>query len=140
MYLLVLYRADRAPALIAALLFAFDVPTIHYSNKLLSETVFTALLYVVFVLALQKPRPATIGLLTGVLVLIRPIALFFFVFLAFYFVVQRVKLRQIAIFVAVSLALPAAWAVRNRVHTGVYTISSIGDFNLLTYRAAGTID
>jgi hypothetical protein len=29
--------------------------------------------------------------------------------------------------------------LRNRVGTGVFTISSIGDFNLLTYRAAGTL-
>lgn len=138
-YLLVLYRADRRPALMASLLFALDVPTIHYANKVLTETVFTALLYVVFVLALQRPRPIVIGLLTGVLVLIRPIALLYFVALAFFFLVQRIPKRQLAVFVAVALALPGAWALRNRVRTGVFTISSIGDFNLLGYRAAGAL-
>ena len=138
-YLLVLYRADRRPALIASLLFALDVPTIHYANKLLTETIFTALLYVVFVLALQRPRLIIIGLLTGVLVMIRPIALFYFVALGFYFLVQRIPKRQLLIFVAVALALPGAWALRNRVRTGVFTISSIGDSNLLTYRAAGAL-
>ncbi len=138
-YLLVLYRADRLPALVASLLFALDVPTIHYSNKLLTETIFTALLYVVFVLALQRPRPVVIGLLSGALVLIRPIALFYFVVLAFYFLLRRVPKRQLLVFVAVALALPGAWALRNRVRTGVFTISSIGDFNLLTYRAAGAL-
>ena len=138
-YLLVLYRADRRPALIASLLFSLDVPTIHYSNKLLTETIFTALLYVIFVLALQRPRLIVIGLLTGVLVMIRPIALFYFVALGFYFLVRRIPKRQLLIFVAVALALPGAWALRNRVRTGVFTISSIGDFNLLTYRAAGAL-
>jgi 4-amino-4-deoxy-L-arabinose transferase-like glycosyltransferase len=138
-YLLVLYRADRRPALIASLLFALDVPTIHYANKLLTETVFTALLYLVFVLALQRQRPIVVGALTGVLVLIRPIALFYFVVLALYFLVRRIPKRQLLVFVAVSLALPGAWALRNRVRTGVFTISSIGDFNLLTYRAAGAL-
>jgi len=138
-YLLVLYRADRRPALIASLLFSLDVPTIHYANKLLTETVFTALLYVVFVLALQRPRPILIGLLTGVLVLIRPIALFYCVALAFYFLLRRVPKRQLLIFVAMSLVLPGAWALRNRVRVGVFTISSIGDFNLLGYRAAGAL-
>jgi 4-amino-4-deoxy-L-arabinose transferase-like glycosyltransferase len=138
-YLLVLYRAGRLPALIASLLFSLDVPTIHYANKLLTETIFTTLLYVVFVLALQRPRPIAIGLLTGALVLIRPIALFYFVVLAFYFLLRRVPKRQLLVFVAVSLALPGAWALRNRVRTGVFTISSVGDFNLLTYRAAGAL-
>jgi 4-amino-4-deoxy-L-arabinose transferase-like glycosyltransferase len=138
-YLFVLYRYDRRPALIASLLFSLDVPTIHYANKLLTETVFTALLYVVFVLALQRPRPILIGLLTGVLVLIRPIALFYCVALAFYFLLRRVPKRQMLIFVAMSLVLPGAWALRNRVRVGVFTISSIGDFNLLGYRAAGAL-
>ena len=138
-YLLVLYRADRRPALIASLLFSLDVPTIHYANKLLTETVFTALLYVVFVLALQRPRPIVIGLLSGVLILIRPIALFYCVPLALYFLVRRFPKRQVLTFVAVSLVLPGAWAVRNRVRVGVFTISSIGDVNLLDYRAAGAL-
>jgi 4-amino-4-deoxy-L-arabinose transferase-like glycosyltransferase len=138
-YLLVLYRADRRPALIASLLFSLDVPTIHYANKLLTETVFTALLYVVFVLALQRPRPVLIGLLTGVLVLIRPIALFYCVALALYFLLRGLPKRQLLIFVAMSLVLPGAWALRNRVRVGVFTISSIGDFNLLGYRAAGAL-
>ena len=138
-YLLVLYRSDRRPALIASLLFSLDVPTIHYANKLLTETIFTALLYVVFVLALQRPRPVVIGLLTAVLVLIRPIALLYFVALAFYFLLQRIPKRQLLIFAAVALAVPGAWALRNGVRTGVFTVSSISGFNLLGYRAAGAL-
>ena len=124
----------------AALLFAVDVPTIHYANKLLTETIFTVLLYVVFVLALQRrPRPVLIGVLTGVMVLVRPIALFFFVPLAIVWAIRRVPMRQLAAYVAIALALPLGWAVRNKVRTGVFTVSSIGGINMLTYRAAGAL-
>jgi len=138
-YALTLFRSGRGPALLASLLFAVDAPTIHYANKVLTETVFTVLLYVVFVLALHRPRPILVGLLTGMLVLIRPIALLYFVALAVLFIAKRLPMRQFAIFVLVSLLLPAAWATRNRVQGGVFSVSSIGDFNLLTYRAAGVL-
>jgi hypothetical protein len=139
-YLFVIGRTgNRQAALIAALLFSVDVPTIHYANKVLTETLFTFLLYVVFVLALQRPRPIVLGILTGILVLVRPVALFYFIALAFFFVLQRIPVRQIVIFVAVALVLPVGWVVRNRVQTGVFTLSSVGGFNMLVYRAAGAL-
>jgi hypothetical protein len=138
-YIIVLFRSERRPALVASLLFAIDVPTLHYANKLLSETVFTALLYVLFALALHKFRPIAFGVMSGALVLIRPIALFYFVPLAIFFIAQRIPMRKVAVFVVVSLVLPCAWAVRNRIEGGVFTVSSIGDFNLLNYRAAGAL-
>ena len=139
-YLFVIHRmGDRLIALVASLLFALDTPTIHYANKLLTETLFTVLLYVVFVLALQRPRPILIGILTGLLVLIRPIALFFFVALAIFFTLQRIPARKLVAFAALALALPVGWAARNKVRTGVFTVSSIGGINMLAYRAAGAL-
>jgi hypothetical protein len=139
-YLFVVRRVEnRMAALVASLLFSLDIPTIHYANKVLTETLFTVLLYVVFVLALQRPRPILIGLLTGVLVLTRPIAVFYFIALALFLAVRRVPVRQLLLFVAMALLLPLGWAARNRVHAGVFTISSIGGFNMLTYRAAGAL-
>ena len=38
-----------------------------------------------------------------------------------------------------ALVLPVGWGLRNLHHTGVFTISSIGGNNLLTYRAAGAL-
>ncbi len=139
-YLFVIRRGGRVMAIIASLLFALDAPTIHYANKLLSETLFTVLLYVVFVLALQQqPKVVVIALLTGVMVLMRPIALFYFVALALFFAIQRLPIRQLTLFVAIALVLPVGWAIRNRVQTGTYTVSSIGGINMLTYRAAGVL-
>ena len=139
-YLFIMRRHEnRFMAMTAGLLFALDVPTIHYANKLLTETPFTALLYVVFVMALQKPRPIVLALLTGVLVLLRPIAILFFVILALFFAIQRIPMRQIAAFVAIALVLPLAWALRNQVRTGVFTISSIGGINMIECRAGGAL-
>jgi hypothetical protein len=126
-------------ALVASLIFAIDVPTIHYANKILSETMFTVLLYGIFVMTLQRRRLPLIAILAGALVLVRPIALFYVLPLAILLAIWRVPIRQLAAFAALALALPLGWAVRNRVRTGVFTVSSIGSMNLLAHRAAGTL-
>lgn len=139
-YLFVLRRlGSRFAAMAAALLFAIDPPTIHYANKLLTETTFTALLFVAFLLALDVRRPLLLGLLTGILVLTRPVAIVYFVVLAALFALARVPRRAIAIFVAAALLLPLAWGVRNKIDTGNFTISTIGPTNLLLHRAAGAL-
>lgn len=126
---------SRFAAWAAALLFALDTPTIHIANKLLTETVFTALLLAVFGLALRaQPRPIVLALLLGLMVLVRPIAMFFFPLVAL-----RLPRRQIVWFVIAAIALPAAWAGRNWARTGVFTVSSVGNINLLNTRAAGAL-
>src|SRR5438552_2907454 len=118
---------------------AIDVPTIHYANKLLTETTFAALLYVLFLLALHRPNVIALGLLTGVLVLVRPIAIFFFVPLAIVLAIWHKSARYLATFTLLALLLPVGWAARNKVQTGVFSVSSIGNINLLSQRAAGAL-
>ena len=139
LYLSLIQRLrSRFVAMTAAILYALDVPTIHIANKLLTETVFTALLFVIFVLNVAPRSSAAksigIGLLLGLMVLVRPIAMFFFALMAL-----RIPRRQLIAFVAASLVLPGAWAARNWIRTGVFTVSSIGNINLLTTRAAGAL-
>ena len=56
-YVLVMRRIDsRFVALTAAILFAADTPTLHYANKILTETLFTALLFVVVVLVVYARK------------------------------------------------------------------------------------
>ena len=131
--------ANRLIALVASLLFAIDVPTIHYANKVLTETTFAALLYVLFLLALHRPNVVALGLLTGVLVLVRPIAIFFFVPLAIVLAIWHKSARHLATFTLLALLLPVGWAARNKVQTGVFSVSSIGNINLLSQRAAGAL-
>ncbi|MEA2236904.1 MAG: hypothetical protein QOC81_1628 [Thermoanaerobaculia bacterium] len=130
---------SRLVALTAAILFAADTPTLHYANKILTETLFTAVLFVVFVLVAYARKLPLAGVLTGVLVLIRPVAIVYFAAVALSLALRRARLRTIAGYVALALVLPVAWQLRNLHHTGVFTISSIGGANMLTYRAAGAL-
>lgn len=130
---------SRLVALAAGLLFALDPPTIHYANKLLTETTFTALLFIVFVLALDLRWPVVNGVLIGILVLARPVAIVYFAVIAAYFAWRRMRVKTIVAFVIAALVLPLAWATRNRIESGVFTISSIGGANMLLYRAAGAL-
>ena len=130
-------RRGRFVAIAAALLFALDPPSIHYANKVLTETLFTALLFVAFVMAGR--RPLVHGLLAGFLVLTRPVAIVYFAVVAIVFALTRVPRRTIALFTAAALVLPLAWAVRNKIEGGGFTVSVVGANNLLMYRAAGVL-
>lgn len=132
-------RHGRFVALTAALLFAVDPPTVHYANKLLTETLFTALLFLIFWMGGQARAPVLHGLLVGVLVLTRPVAIAYFAVMAIVFWVRRVPRRAITLFTAAALVLPLAWAARNEIEGGDFTVSVIGASNLLLHRAAGAI-
>jgi hypothetical protein len=139
-YLFVARRMrSRFVALTAAVLFAADTPTLHYANKILTESLFTALLFVVFVLVAWNRKLPLAGVLTGALVLIRPVAVVYFIVVALCLAINRVRARTIAAFIALALVLPIGWELRNLHHTGVFTISSIGGLNMLSYRAAGAL-
>ena len=137
-YLVAAPRLGRFVAVTAALLFAIDTPAIHYANKILSETFFTLVLLIVcWQLAVGRWRSA--GFLTGVLVLIRPVAIVYFVVVAAYLLLRRVRARDVVVYALLAVALPLGWALRNRVRTGVFTVSSISGTNLLLFRAGGTL-
>jgi hypothetical protein len=125
---------NRFTAIAAGLIFALDVPTMHYANKILSETFFTALLFVVFAMIVERRwLLSAVALLCGALVLIRPVAI------AFFLVPALLHRRRLVLFVVLANVLPLAWATRNWRETEVFTLSSIGDVNLLSWRAAGVL-
>jgi hypothetical protein len=138
-YLLVAPRLGRFIAITAALLFAIDTPTIHYANKILSETLFTGVLLIVFALVVACRRLPVAGVLTGLLVLIRPVAIAYFIVVAAYLLLRRVRVREVVVYALLAVALPFGWALRNFARTGVLTVSSISGTNLLMFRAAGTL-
>ncbi|HEX7679708.1 MAG TPA: hypothetical protein VF713_16375, partial [Thermoanaerobaculia bacterium] len=129
-YLLVIRRlGSRFIALTAAILFAIDTPTLHYANKILSETFFTAVLFAVFVLVVYARKLPLAGVLTGLLVLIRPVAIVYFVVVMLCLALRRVRMRTIATYALLALVLPVSWQLRNLHRTGVFTISSISGVN-----------
>lgn len=138
-YVIASRRLGRFAGLCAALLLATDTPTIHYANKILSETLFTSVLLAVFALVVARYQLPVAGLLTGALVLVRPVAIAYFAVVAAYLLIRRVRARDVAVYVLLALALPFSWALRNYARTGVFTVSSIGGTNLLLFRAAGTL-
>jgi hypothetical protein len=137
-YVMASRRLGRWVGICAALLLAVDTPTIHYANKILSETLFTLVLLAVFWMSAVRRLPWA-GILTGVLVLIRPVAIAYFAVVAAYLLIRRVRARDVAVYVLLALVLPLGWGLRNYARTGVFTVSSIGGTNLLLFRAAGTL-
>jgi 4-amino-4-deoxy-L-arabinose transferase-like glycosyltransferase len=138
-YLVAAPRLGRFIALTAALLFAIDTPSVHYANKILSETLFTLLLLAVFGMVVAGRQLPAAGLLTGALVLVRPVAIAYFIIVAAYLLLRRVRVRHVVIYVLLAVALPFGWALRNLARSGVLTVSSIGGTNLLLFRAGGTL-
>jgi hypothetical protein len=129
------WSGNGATAIIAAMIFALDVPTIHYANKVLSETLFTVVFFAIFVAARSRRGVIATGLATGALVLIRPVAILWFVVIALF-----IRPRRLAIAFTISaLLLPIGWGLRNRAKTGVFTIASIAGTNMLMHRAAGAL-
>lgn len=134
---------SRRAAFAAAAVMLFDTITLHYANKVLSETLFTAGLMLLFLmlLAVVHARHALAvtllaGILTGVLVLVRPVAIAYFACVLVYLAVQRATRRTLAIYACAALLLPVGWAIRNRRETGVFTVASIAGTNMLLHRGA----
>jgi hypothetical protein len=133
----------------AALVYAVDFPSIALSNQIMSETLFTGVLFLLIWLAyiLSKatrnvfPIAILAGLVGGLTVLIRPISILFFVPLSLYFLLElkRRALPRLLIFSIAYMILPGAWMAHNAAQVGVATISSISGDDMLLYRAAGTL-
>ena len=135
-YLFARRRFSRGVAIAAAVIFALDTPSIHYANKVLTETLFTLGLFGLIWLALHpRSNMFALGLLAGTLVLIRPVAILYFAVIAIVFM----RRRRIAVFVIASLLFPLAWAARNKARTGVFAISDVAGVNMLLHRAAPSL-
>ena len=155
LYLLALRETgSRRVALLASIIVALDTLTIHYANKVLTENLFTIVLFGIVLLALRLARRPSmagfvaVGLLSGALVLIRPVAIAYVGVLALFFAFTATAtdaparasiIKAIAAFVAAALLMPIGWALRNQRESGVFTIASIAGTNMLLYRAAGVL-
>lgn len=135
---------SRAAGLTAGIIFALDLPSVHFANKVLTETLFTSMLFALWVLVMRMRRTGATtgallfaGTLAGALVLVRPVAILYFAVPAFF--LFWTGGRRAAVFVLVALVIPIGWGVRNRVEGGVFTITSVAGNNMLAHRAAPAI-
>lgn len=136
---------SRRGALLAGILVALDVSTIHYSNKVLSEALFTIVLFALFMLVLRMDRrgatlPVVLsaGAIAGALVIIRPVAIVYFVLIAV-FLLRSLSIKTVAAFTAIAIAFPIGWGVRNLVETDTFTVSTVAGNNMLIHRGAPSI-
>ena len=148
-------RWGAGAGLLAAILLAVDMPTIVYSNKIMTEVLFTALCSSGFFaeLAALKREALDRGfwllvLLAAVLIacsiLVRPIGEVLLLLVAIPPLVVRREnwLRRAVVAVAlvsVSLLVIVVWSQRNWQRTGIRTFSTVGAFNLYNFRAAGVV-
>ena len=138
-----------AIGLLAALVTAIDLPVIHHANLVLTETLFTSLLLLLFVAiwgigersGAAVWQSAAAGLLLGGMTLVRPLAMLFFIPLALYLAWTRrdVAMKIVPVFVICSVLFPAAWIYRNDRLTGVPKLSTNSATLLLYWHAAGAL-
>src|SRR5215471_13098402 len=125
---------SRRQALIAGILFCLDLPTLEAANTVMSETLFTVVLLAAFWLLWKSSEDsqrnwrtsALAGLVSGACVLVRPVAILFFVPGALYLFLVHKKFRWAALwsFVICFSCLPLLWATRNYRQANRFTVSN----------------
>lgn len=128
---------DRTAALAAGLYMAVDGASVIHANQILSETLFTAVVFATFLL-LARGRAAAAGVVAGFSVLVRPIGLYLAVPIALVLLFRRAW-RQAIVFIVCFALLPLAWSARNAARGAGFTISTITSWSLLYDRAAATL-
>lgn len=131
---------------LAALLMAFDLPSIASCGLLMSETLFVFLLVLGFWMFFRglnpgKPRYLVIllsGVTFGLAALTRPVALFAWLPFAGALVLKR-RFRPALIFIAGFALLIGGWVGRNYYHYRRLAFSSNGGYNLFFCNAAALV-
>ena len=141
---------SRRQAIIAGIVLVIDLPILEAANYVLTEAFFTVVLaialWLLWTASRQTEGSSAIrlllsGILAGGSVLIRPVAMYFFVPAAAYLMLGRrpFKLRFVVTFLTAFAVLPLLWAARNHHETGYFTVTSISGRELLCWRAAGVL-
>jgi 4-amino-4-deoxy-L-arabinose transferase-like glycosyltransferase len=141
-------------AALASFLSALSPNLAFYSVKLTTEMLFLPLLLVTLLLINRfrilhrRQELFAAGICSGLLILTRPIAIFFPVVLAAYvfwlarrspFTAHRPSLVVPLVFLACVSIVVAPWVIRNRRVAGRYTISTVFDYDIYEYSGALTL-
>ena len=119
-----------------AALWAFFAPAVFYSNLLLSETIFT-FLFVLVALILSRNDvgrtwwPVVLGVLLGILTLIKPTILVFVLVLPFLLRQLEIPLKKLYAIAITTILVLSPWLVRNYLVFGEIALSSNGGVNLM---------
>jgi len=129
-----------------SLIFALEPVHLFLSASFLSDALFTTL-FLLSLLLLEYVRLhasftgcAVVGVVSGLLILVRPIAILLPLLYALYLIVRYTNLRKAilgALLVCVFALLTVfPWAYRNHRHFGSWSLSSVSSFNLVFYNAS----
>jgi hypothetical protein len=140
--------AGAAPGLIAGIFLALDAQGIALANLVMTEGIFTFLIFMAAVATARtavtsSPWLATLtGVLFGLATTIRPVAAALPALIMIFMLIYAARTRQIRLATAaLVLALSggvivSACVVRNGIVCGEYTLSSVGRYNLLYVQAS----
>ncbi|HYF05876.1 MAG TPA: glycosyltransferase [Patescibacteria group bacterium] len=143
LYLLIRPYHERV-AFFSALIFAFEPVRLFYSSQLLTDAVFTTcLLTALLCLEAARRKGTTLlsvlsGVVLGLLIIVRPIAIFLPLLFALYLFLRLTSKRKILVAGAVCIAAYATifpWMLRNHKHFSSWNVSSVGAYNLAMYNA-----
>ena len=145
-YLVLRKEHSEIAGIAAAAAFAFHPAVLDSAASVMTESLCASLIAGATVALWASLRAgansrfaALSGVLFGLAILTRPIAIFLPPALLLWIVGDRKRWRVAIVFALTSSVLPAAWIWRNHRVSGVATISSIGGENLLIDRAAGAL-
>lgn len=134
---------------VALILFALDPQQIIFTTYLYTDTLFVLLFLwsmYLFIRGIQEGKGKLFfvsGILFGLTILTRPIAIYFPAILFAYMIVQRnfsikLKIRNAVLFTACAYLMLIPWMCRNYKSYDHFALSSINGYNLLFYNAAYT--
>ena len=149
-------RWGVAAGAVAEIFLALDIPSIASGAMIMSDSLFQFLLTLGLLLEMASidvdhPRRfkevcmvSFAGLLLGAAVLVRPIGfllpqLGLLPFVPPILSGHKLRLHLVVVVVLIPVAVGLGWAGRNYYRAGMWTLSTIGTYNLYIYRVAGVI-
>ncbi len=134
---------------ISGLIYAINLHQALYTTQILTEITFTFTLFLSIFLLLRFYRNKNYYLLlsavlVGIAALIRPIALYFPIFVCIWLLIMlkdKLKLagKSVGLFILGFMIVITPWGIRNYKHFGKFFISIIDDINIAHFNAAPVV-
>lgn len=139
-YLIARRLVSPVCARLSLVILALFPSQIFFTNVLASEILFTALLILVIYLLVKRTDgspicyPVIVGVLAGLLILVRAVALVLPLLIVFFYLKSNRRpalvLRDAALTILVSYLTLSPWLLRNKVVMGTFTVATSGGINL----------
>ncbi|MCK4352832.1 glycosyltransferase family 39 protein [candidate division WOR-3 bacterium] len=149
-YIIVAFSFTRLAGFISGIIYAVNLHQALYTTQILTETSFTFFLFLslFFLLRFIKIRNyyylIISSILIGVATFIKPIAIYFPIFICIWLLISfkdrlKIALKSSAIVLLVFIAVITPWGLRNYLCFGKFFISIMDDINLAQFNAASVL-